>query len=161
MRKFKVCIICQDICWVCKYSIDIFFGPPSDYTMAEMLMQWNFLKYWNASLQHWHICLVSTIWLEKVCTNLWLNTLLLLKTVSQVRYAAHGPLNLSQVWWSCTDFYFQMHGPVQEAGIDAPGEKKSNTPSPFEGHEGDRVDEKQENLPANGLLQNGLDEEYR
>lgn len=56
---------------------------------------------------------------------------------------------------------FKMHGPAQEAGIDAPGEKKSNTPSPFEGHEGDRVDEKQENLPANGLLQNGLDEEYR
>lgn len=39
MRKFKVCIICQDICQVCKYSIDIFFGHLGDYIMAEMLMQ--------------------------------------------------------------------------------------------------------------------------
>lgn len=56
---------------------------------------------------------------------------------------------------------FKMHGPVQEPGMDSQGDKKSNTPSPFEGPDGDRGDEKQENLPPNALLQNGLDEDYR
>lgn len=57
--------------------------------------------------------------------------------------------------------FLQMHGPVQEPGMDSQGDKKSNTPSPFEGPDGDRGDEKQENLPPNALLQNGLDEDYR
>ncbi|XP_062616258.1 pumilio homolog 2-like isoform X1 [Saccostrea cucullata] len=55
---------------------------------------------------------------------------------------------------------FKMHGPPQEPGMDPQGDKKSKTPSPFEGHDGERVDEKQDNLPANGLLQNGIDEDY-
>ncbi|XP_060066830.1 pumilio homolog 1-like [Ylistrum balloti] len=37
-------------------------------------------------------------------------------------------------------------------------EKKSKTPSPFEGHD-DRGDENKENLQSNGLLQNGLDDD--
>lgn len=54
MRKFKVCIICQDICQVCKYSSDIFFGHLGDYIMAEMLMQWKFFFLLNTELHHYN-----------------------------------------------------------------------------------------------------------
>lgn len=55
---------------------------------------------------------------------------------------------------------YKMHGPPQEAGMDPQGDKKSKTPSPFEGPDGERGDEQQENLPTNGLLQTGIDEDY-
>lgn len=54
---------------------------------------------------------------------------------------------------------------------DVGQDKKSKTPSPFEGRDGDRSDENKENLQNiqnmqnmqniqnNGLMQNGLDEE--
>ncbi|KAK3087170.1 hypothetical protein FSP39_002529 [Pinctada imbricata] len=49
-----------------------------------------------------------------------------------------------------------------DGGMDGHQEKKSKTPSPFEGHDGDRGEDKGENMPTNGLMQNGIDEEpYR
>lgn len=43
--------------------------------------------------------------------------------------------------------------------VDGGNDKKSKTPSPFEGRDGDRNDENKENMQSNGLIQNGLDEE--
>ncbi|XP_021374897.1 pumilio homolog 2-like isoform X2 [Mizuhopecten yessoensis] len=45
--------------------------------------------------------------------------------------------------------------PQQDHGI-SDQDKKSKTPSPFEGHDGD---ENKENIQSNGLLQNGLDDD--
>ena len=46
--------------------------------------------------------------------------------------------------------------------MEGQNDKKSKTPSPFEGHDTDRGDDKPEGMPSNGLMQNGIEEEpYR
>ena len=57
-----------------------------------------------------------------------------------------------------TAYYSQVQ---QQDGsmVDGGNDKKSKTPSPFEGRDGDRNDENKENMQSNGLIQNGLDEE--
>ena len=50
----------------------------------------------------------------------------------------------------------------QDGGMEGQNDKKSKTPSPFEGHDADRGDDKPEGMPSNGLMQNGIEEEpYR
>lgn len=99
-------------------------------------------------------CLQICIWKIKIV----LNNFTTAKAFNNINWL--GKASFSAVDDSFASF-LQMHGPVQEPGMDSQGDKKSNTPSPFEGPDGDRGDEKQENLPPNALLQNGLDEDYR
>lgn len=58
--------------------------------------------------------------------------------------------------------YFIKQVPQQDpGGVDGANDKKSKTPSPFEGVEGERPDDNKDVIQSNGILQNGLEEEVK
>ena len=70
-----------------------------------------------------------------------------------------GPPNQFQRKFKVPTAYYSQVQQQDGSMVDGGNDKKSKTPSPFEGRDGDRNDENKENMQSNGLIQNGLDEE--
>ncbi|KAL5014836.1 hypothetical protein ScPMuIL_009106 [Solemya velum] len=78
--------------------------------------------------------------------------------VNMVEYVLGGSPTNKQL-----DSRLRMKGSYQQdpGGVDGANDKKSKTPSPFEGVEGERPDDNKDVIQSNGILQNGLEEEVK